>query len=83
MKAAAERLVEMGSPVLNMFLHSSEAHPGVSGRIKTQADVDACTERLVQLARFCVEELGAVPATLEEAGTALRPDFGLTPSLSA
>lgn len=83
MKAAAERLVEMGSPVLNMFLHSSEVHPGVSGRIKTQADVDACLDRLVQLARFCVDELGAEPATLAEAGAALRPAFGLDSSLSA
>ena len=83
MKSAAERLVEMGSPVLNMFLHSSEAHPGVSGRIQTQADVDACRDRLVRLAHFCIHELGAEPATLCEAADALRPSFGLPAAVSA
>lgn len=77
MKAAAARLVDMGSPVLNVFLHSSEAHPGVSGRIRTAADVDACLGRLSELLRYCVRELGAEPATLAEAAHALRPEFGL------
>ncbi|MEX1024338.1 MAG: hypothetical protein WD226_04605 [Planctomycetota bacterium] len=83
MKAAASRLVEMGSPVLNVFLHSSEVHPGVSGRIASAADVDACLARLDDLLRFCIDELGAEPATLAEAARALRPAHGLTPAKSA
>ena len=77
MQRAADVLVAQGSPVLNVFLHSSELAPGVSGRIRTPEDVDACLGRLRALLAHCIERHGARPATLREAGDELAPALGL------
>jgi len=46
MKKAADTLIQGGSPVLNVFIHSNELVPGCSGRVRTKADVEECFERL-------------------------------------
>lgn len=77
MKKAADTLVGMQSPVLNVFLHSSELAPGVSGRIRTEEDVERCFTRLRAIFEHCLSAHDARPATLTEAGDALRPALGL------
>lgn len=77
MMRAADVLVAGGAPTLNVFLHSSELVPGMSGRVKTRADVEQVLQRLEGLFRHCLERLGAEPCTLAEAGRALRPALGL------
>lgn len=77
MTRAADVLVAGGAPTLNVFLHSSELVPGMSGRVKTSADVEQVLQRLEGLFRHCLERLGAEPCTLAEAGRALRPALGL------
>ena len=77
MAKAANTLVASGSPVLNVFFHSSELVPGASGRVLTQEDVETFHARLRGVLEHCLGELGAVPATLGEAGRALRPSLGL------
>jgi hypothetical protein len=67
MVRTARVLVREGSPVLNVFVHSSEFVPGMSGRVRTPVDVEGCLERLEGLFRVCLDELGAVPRTLAEA----------------
>jgi hypothetical protein len=65
---AASTLRALGSPVLNLFLHSSEIVPGMSGAVKDQAAVEQCMARLRGIIEFCLKELRAAPATLSEAG---------------
>ena len=77
MQAVARNLVAERTPILNVFLHSSELVPGMSGRVKTAADVEQVFERLAGLFEHCLGALGARPATLGEAGRALRPALGL------
>jgi hypothetical protein len=77
MQAAARTLVRSGSEVLNVFLHSSELVPGLSGRIATPADVEQVFTRLDGFFAFCRREFGAEPSTLCAAGRALRPALGL------
>lgn len=77
MKKAARTLVASGSPVLNVFVHSSELVPGMSGRVHTQADVEQVFERLAGIFELCLEEFDAVPCTLSEAARALQPGLGL------
>jgi len=77
MTRAADVLVAAGAPTLNVFLHSSELVPGMSGRVKTAADVEQVFARLAGLFEHCLGALGAEPATLGEAGRALRPALGL------
>jgi len=77
MKRAARTLVAGGSPVLNVFIHSSELVPGVSGRVRTQSDVETVFERLAGIFEYCQEEFDAAPCTLEEAARALRPGLGI------
>jgi hypothetical protein len=78
MRAAASTLRAHGTPVLNVFLHSSELTPGTSGRIRTQADVESMLARLRGILEHCLSALGARPATLAEAARALRPAHGLS-----
>lgn len=80
MAKAADTLVASGSPVLNVFFHSSELVPGASGRVRTAEDVETFFRRLRAILEHCLGELGAVPATLAEAGRALRPSLGLEPA---
>jgi hypothetical protein len=77
MRRVADVLVAQKSPVLNVFLHSSELAPGVSGRVRTEEDVEQVFERLDALLAYCLERHGAVPATLAEAGERLAPGLGL------
>jgi hypothetical protein len=77
MTRVARTLVAGGAPVLNVFLHSSELFPGVSGRVHTPADVEGVFARLEGLLSFCREELAAEPLTLGAAARALRPSLGL------
>ena len=77
MTKAARTLVAGGSPVLNVFVHSSELVPGMSGRVHTKADVEQVFERLAGIFEFCLEEFDAVPCTLGEAARALQPALGL------
>ncbi len=68
MKGAAKTLRRIGSPVLNVFLHSSELVAGASGRVQTEADVEQVFERLRGILEHCVKDLGAIPATLGAMG---------------
>lgn len=77
MQRTTVTLVESGAPVLNVFLHSNELVPGMSGRVKTRADVEQVFERLAGILEFCLERYDAVPCTLSEAGRALAPSLGL------
>jgi hypothetical protein len=77
MARTARTLVADGAPVLNVFLHSSELFPGVSGRVHTAADVEEVFTRLEGLLAFCRNELGAESVTLGAAARALRPSLGL------
>jgi peptidoglycan/xylan/chitin deacetylase (PgdA/CDA1 family) len=77
MQKAARTLVAGGSPVLNVFLHSSELVPGKSGRVHTRDDVEQVFERLAGILETCLEEFDAVPCTLNEAARALQPALGL------
>jgi len=79
MAKAASTLVASGSPVLNVFFHSSELVPGASGRVRTEEDVEAFFRRLRAILEHCLGELGAAPATLAAAGRTLRPSLGLDP----
>ena len=78
MSKTARALRQARNPVLNVFLHSSELAPGVSGRVHTEADVDQVFERLRGILEFCRTEFDAVPATLGEAGEKLAPGLGIT-----
>ncbi|HEX6885040.1 MAG TPA: hypothetical protein VF530_16815 [Planctomycetota bacterium] len=75
MQAVARNLVAERTPILNVFLHSSELYPGVSGRVDTAADVEGVFARLEGLLAFCRTELGAEPVTLSVAARALEPDL--------
>jgi len=77
MQKAARTLVAGGAPVLNVFVHSSELVPGMSGRVYTKADVEQVFERLAGIFETCMEEFDAVPCTLNEAARALQPALGL------
>lgn len=79
MVRAATTLHGEGNPILNVFIHSSELIPGASGRVRTQGDVDEFVARARSILRFCIEEFGALPMTLGEAGRELRPGLGLAP----
>lgn len=72
MTKAAHVLRDRGAPCLNVFLHSSELMAGLSNDVRTEAQVDRVLARMRGLLKFCLRELDAVPATLEEAGRALR-----------
>jgi hypothetical protein len=78
MQAAARTLVDEGSEVLNVFLHSSELVAGQSGRVATAADVAQVCARLDGFFEHCRKTFGAEPCTLSEAGRALRPALGLS-----
>ena len=77
MQKTARILVEGGAPVLNVFVHSNELVPGKSGRVHTQADVEEVFARLAGIFEYCMDELGAEPCTLSEAGRALKPKLGI------
>jgi hypothetical protein len=77
MQRMATTLVASGTPVLNVFLHSSELVPGQSGRVRSAADVEQVFERLARILTFCLERFECEPCTLQEAGRALRPALGL------
>lgn len=77
MKRGADVLLAAGSPVLNVFLHSSELLAGVSGRVATEADVERTTRRLAGFLEHATSALGARPATLREAGVELLAWPGL------
>jgi hypothetical protein len=72
MTRAARTIAESGNPNLNVFLHSSELIPGASQLVRTEADAKGCFERLRGILQFCIQQLGATPATLAEAGAAAR-----------
>jgi hypothetical protein len=76
MSRAAGTLMESGSPVLNVFLHSSELLAGASGRADTEADVEEVFARSRGILAHCLDTYSAVPATLREAAAALRPSLG-------
>ncbi|MBI3820924.1 MAG: polysaccharide deacetylase family protein [Planctomycetes bacterium] len=77
MRRAARNLAAAGSPVLNVFMHSSELTPATSGSVHSESDVRRTLERLRGILTYCIEELKAVPATLGEAGAGIArsPEF--------
>jgi hypothetical protein len=62
----ARDLARWGEPVLNLLFHSSEAIVGGSPYNKTQAELDAFTQRLERFLAFATKELGATPVTFAE-----------------
>jgi peptidoglycan/xylan/chitin deacetylase (PgdA/CDA1 family) len=62
----ARDLARWDEPVLNLLFHSSEAIVGGSPYNKTQAELDAFTERLDRFLAFAIRELGATAATFAE-----------------
>lgn len=76
MTRVASALTLEGNPVLNVFLHSSELVAGQSKWVPDAAALERCNTRLYELLRYCIERLGARPATLTEAGRELAPRLG-------
>lgn len=72
MTRAAKTLCASGVPFLNVFLHSSELVPGASSLVRTRADAEGCFARLRDILAFCLDELEAIPLTLEEGGREAR-----------
>jgi len=72
MTKAAWTLRAEGSPVLNVFIHSSELVAGASGRIRTEDDVETVFARMRGILEYCLETFDAVPCTLAEVGPGLR-----------
>jgi peptidoglycan/xylan/chitin deacetylase (PgdA/CDA1 family) len=66
MVSLARDLHDSGEPVLNVLFHSSEAIVGGSPYNKTQAELDAFSDRLERFFAFAVRDLKAVPATFSE-----------------
>ena len=62
----ARDLVRWNEPVLNLLFHSSEAIVGGSPYNRTQAELDAFTDRLDRFLSYATRELGAQPATFAE-----------------
>ena len=77
MVRAASTLMDIESPVLNVFLHSSEMLAGASGRVETGEQVEETLDRIRGILVHCMDVFSAVPATLREAAAALRPSLGL------
>lgn len=77
MGAAARTLVRDGAPILNVFLHSSELLDGRSGRVHDGAELELVYERLDEIFRLCIDEFGARPCTLQEAGRELAGALGV------
>ncbi len=77
MVKAASTLMDVESPVLNVFLHSSEMLAGASGRVETEEQVEEVFDRIRGILVHCMDVFSAVPATLREAAAALRPSLGL------
>ncbi len=73
----ADVLARLGAPVFNVFLHSSELAPGLSGRSQNGSEVEAVFSRTHELLEHLIDDHGAVPATLAEAGRAFRQSLGL------
>jgi len=63
MRALAADLARRGVPVLNLLFHSSEAIVGGSPYNRTQAELDAFSDRLEQFLVYATRELKAAPAT--------------------
>lgn len=72
MKKAADALQRHGSPVFNVFLHSSELVPGQSAGITTADDAKRCIARLRGILEYCISRHGAVGRTLDESGREIR-----------
>jgi hypothetical protein len=64
MTRAARTLHAEGNPVLNVFLHSSELLPNVSGPLRGAGEIEEVMTRLEGILSYCMSELGARPATL-------------------
>ena len=62
----ARDLERRGEPVLNLLFHSSEAIVGGSPYNRTQAELEAFTDRLERFLSFATRELGATPVTFAE-----------------
>lgn len=77
MQKTARILSEGGSPVLTVFVHSSELVPGKSGRVHSPQDVEQVYARLAGILAYCLDELGCEPCTLREAARALQSGLGL------
>ena len=73
----ARSLHSEGASVFNVFCHSSELVAGASGRVRTQDDVDRVFAKIRGILKHCLEEYGARPATMAQAGRELRPGLGL------
>jgi len=75
MTRLARTLMEEGNPILNVFLHSNELATGRSGRLESalESEGEECLARTRDLLVFCIEELGAEPVTLTEAGRRFAP----------
>ncbi len=77
MTKVASVLVADGSPVLNLFLHSSELVAGTSGRLRTEGDPEEMLRRVRAVLTHCLERHDAEPVTLREAAARIRPGLGL------
>ncbi len=77
MRSVADVLARLGAPVFNVFMHSSELAPGLSGRGQDDSEVEAAFARTCDILEHLIDDHGAIPATLSEAGRAFRPSLGL------
>jgi hypothetical protein len=66
MMALARDLVRDRQPVLNLLFHSSEAIVGGSPYNRTQAELEAFSDRLERFLAFAIRDLQARPATFAE-----------------
>ncbi len=75
MFAAARTMLTDGSPVLNVFAHSSEYAVGQASYVQDDEELERCFERTRAILAYCIDELGAEPATLGEAALAIEGTF--------
>ena len=67
----ARVLVEKGSPVLNVYLHSSDVFAGGTPHSSNAEEAARNLVRVRALLEYCLGELDAQPRTLGEAGPEL------------
>lgn len=83
MQRVADSLTAAGVPTLNVFLHSSELLPGAAFYGQTEAEIESCFDRIEKLLAYCIETLGAQPATLSELAPELFESLGIERPLAS
>lgn len=59
-------LTKTNCPVINIMFHSSECFPGTSPYNRSKEDISRFVERLLQIARYLIQDCGLTGVTLTE-----------------